>query len=331
MCNSTIARLLLGVLLLARVGFSGAGELVTYYHNDVAGSPVAATDQRGYVMWRAAYEPYGERLQGSTDYAASLDNDRWFTSHVEDVETNTIYMQARHYDPVIGRFMSVDPVRFTPEEPHTFTRYAYAANNPYRYNDPDGEFINFLVGGVKAAVENAIIQRVEMSLGMRDSFSWGELAIDTAIGTATSGLSTIKSGAKLVRLADRVADAGGLGKVAKVADDVASSAGGAKGVEPLVRGGASLDNITAQQALRIQNAANRIGKDISLVGSRARGTSKSESDWDYVINANARVRNSVSSSLPGSGNPSEGVRKSIDVFREPLDEALPSITFSPVK
>jgi uncharacterized protein RhaS with RHS repeats len=45
-------------------------------------------------------------------------------------------MQARYYDPVIGRFYSNDPVGF--KGIHSFNRYAYANNNPYRYVDPDG-------------------------------------------------------------------------------------------------------------------------------------------------------------------------------------------------
>jgi len=56
-----------------------------------------------------------------------------------------MYMQARYYDPVIGRFYSNDPVgtighmqRGNPI--HGFNRYAYANNNPYKYTDPDGEF-----------------------------------------------------------------------------------------------------------------------------------------------------------------------------------------------
>ncbi|WDE10482.1 polymorphic toxin-type HINT domain-containing protein [Thalassomonas haliotis] len=45
-------------------------------------------------------------------------------------------MQARYYDPVIGRFYSNDPVGAS--NVHNFNRYAYANNNPYRYVDPDG-------------------------------------------------------------------------------------------------------------------------------------------------------------------------------------------------
>jgi len=49
-----------------------------------------------------------------------------------------LYMQARYYDPVIGRFYSNDPIGF--RDVHSFNRYAYANNNPYSYTDPTGMF-----------------------------------------------------------------------------------------------------------------------------------------------------------------------------------------------
>lgn len=45
-------------------------------------------------------------------------------------------MQARYYDPVIGRFYSNDPIGF--RDVHSFNRYVYANNNPYKFTDPDG-------------------------------------------------------------------------------------------------------------------------------------------------------------------------------------------------
>jgi uncharacterized protein RhaS with RHS repeats len=49
-------------------------------------------------------------------------------------------MQARYYDPVIGRFYSNDPVGYTAKNPvMSFNRYMYVNNNPYKYTDPSGE------------------------------------------------------------------------------------------------------------------------------------------------------------------------------------------------
>jgi hypothetical protein len=47
------------------------------------------------------------------------------------------YMQQRYYDPMIGRFLSVDPVTAT-SVGGNFNRYWYANDNPYRFIDPDG-------------------------------------------------------------------------------------------------------------------------------------------------------------------------------------------------
>ena len=51
-------------------------------------------------------------------------------------------MQARYYDPVIGRFYSNDPVGYTLENPvMSFNRYLYVNNNPYKYIDPTGMYL----------------------------------------------------------------------------------------------------------------------------------------------------------------------------------------------
>jgi uncharacterized protein RhaS with RHS repeats len=47
-------------------------------------------------------------------------------------------MQQRYYDPIAGRFLSVDPVTTDTKTGRSFNRYVYAQNNPYRYTDPDG-------------------------------------------------------------------------------------------------------------------------------------------------------------------------------------------------
>ena len=73
-------------------------------------------------------------------------------------------MQARYYDPVIGRFYSNDPIGF--RDVHSFNRYAYANNNPYKYVDPDGKavFTAIAIGAARCA-SNAACRGAAISLG----------------------------------------------------------------------------------------------------------------------------------------------------------------------
>ena len=123
------------VLLLIQSVAASAEQQVTYYHYDALGSPIAASDEDGNLLWRQDYRPFG-RVQNPPD--TQTDNDINYAGHQRDDETDLIYMQARYYDPAIGRFYSNDLVGFTSSNLHSFNRYAYANNSPYKYVDPDG-------------------------------------------------------------------------------------------------------------------------------------------------------------------------------------------------
>ncbi len=97
------------------------------------------------------YKPFGESIEAPRD-------DVGYTGHKFDTDLGLNYMQARYYDPKIGRFYANDPLSF--RDIHSFNRYAYAANNPYKYVDPDGKdftslYISIdipLVGGLDVGV-----------------------------------------------------------------------------------------------------------------------------------------------------------------------------------
>ncbi|NRA60658.1 MAG: RHS domain-containing protein [Psychrobium sp.] len=113
-------------------------DTITYMHTDALGSPVAATDESGNILWREHYSPFGAKLDNSDK---SKGNDVGYTGHQFDNDTGLVYMQARYYDPVIGRFYSNDPVGYVGKNPiHSFGRYTYVNNNPYKYVDPDGKY-----------------------------------------------------------------------------------------------------------------------------------------------------------------------------------------------
>jgi RHS repeat-associated protein len=107
------------------------GGSVQYDHTDGLGSPVALTGATGSLISRTRYEPYGVTAAGPTPAIG-------FTGHVSAADLGLVYMQQRYYDPVAGRFLSVDPVVTDANTGSSFNRYVYAANDPYRYVDPDG-------------------------------------------------------------------------------------------------------------------------------------------------------------------------------------------------
>ena len=102
-----------------------------YQHTDALGSPVAVTDTSGAVIERTNYEPYGSPINKTIDGIG-------YTGHVMDGPTGLTYMQQRYYDATLGRFLSVDPVTANSGTGTNFNRYWYAANNPYKFTDPDG-------------------------------------------------------------------------------------------------------------------------------------------------------------------------------------------------
>jgi RHS repeat-associated protein len=199
--NDTFSRLLIFLTIASAIMSINASAEVVYYHADSLGSPIAATDENGNLLWREHFQPFGSRVEVPD---SSGGNRQWFLGKNHDDETGLTYLGARHYDPVIGRFMGVDPISFTEAVPSSFNRYAYAANNPYVFTDPSGEFLNFVIGGLKGAAESIIVQNLEIKLGLRDEFSWGEFAFDAGSGVATSGLSGVKTAANIVEMSAEV-------------------------------------------------------------------------------------------------------------------------------
>ncbi len=183
------------MLLLISIGaYANSTVTVTFYHYDGMGSPIAATDMNGNVVWQERREPFGATKLNQT---AKQNHPVDYTGHVYDQELGLIYMGRRFYDPKIGRFISADPVGFTPSNVQSFNRYAYANNNPYKYWDPDGAFAQALVGAGIGAVTGAAVQGALMATGYQDSFSFAQLGMDTLLGAATGGYSSLAQAGKL--------------------------------------------------------------------------------------------------------------------------------------
>ncbi|WPO84289.1 DUF6443 domain-containing protein [Chryseobacterium sp. JJR-5R] len=87
--------------------------------------------------------------------------------------------------------------------------------------------------------------------------------------------------------------------------------------------------ISSSDFLRIENAASRINKPITVVGSRANGTAKAYSDWDYVIEGlNSREWSKIKNSIPGARSIIDNTPRNIDIFKQ-LDLSRPYLKIHP--
>ena len=104
------------------------------------------TDSHGAVLQRIAYSPFGtRRVTASNDPDYQAWTDRGFTGHEHLDGLGLIHMNARLYDPEIGRFLSPDTYIQAPHNSQNYNRYSYVLNNPLKYTDPSGHFFSSLL------------------------------------------------------------------------------------------------------------------------------------------------------------------------------------------
>jgi RHS repeat-associated protein len=76
------------------------------------------------------------------------------------MELGLLYYNARYYLPGVGRFISPDTIIPNPADPQSWNRFSYTNNNPLRYTDPTGHWLEsawdaFNVGlGIASFVDN---------------------------------------------------------------------------------------------------------------------------------------------------------------------------------
>ena len=127
----------------AQLASKTTGGELTVALGDVQGSAQVAVPETGTVK-RNAYTPYGAKR----DTADPIAPGRGWLNQIADTDTGLTYLNARYYDPVLGRFLSPDPL-LNPNDPRTLDPYRYADNNPVVYTDANG--LNPSCGAYSAA------------------------------------------------------------------------------------------------------------------------------------------------------------------------------------
>lgn len=108
-----------------------------YFVTDHLGSVRTTVDRDGNVLGYDDYYPFGLAMPGRSVNTANPDDNYKFTGHERDEEAGLTldYMNARNYDPILGRFLQIDPHYF---KYPSWSPYTYVYNNPLLLTDPSG-------------------------------------------------------------------------------------------------------------------------------------------------------------------------------------------------
>ncbi len=98
------------------------------------------TDIAGNVVKEIYYNPFGTKRVDNGSYEGIPYR---YTGQYEDAENDLYYYKKRYYDPVIGRFISADPLYLSEIDERgvsslSTNMYAYVMNSPLINVDPTG-------------------------------------------------------------------------------------------------------------------------------------------------------------------------------------------------
>jgi RHS repeat-associated protein len=156
---------------------------------DALGSTVALVDVNGNVATQYSYDPFG-----NTTVAGVLSSNPAQYTGRENERNGLYFHRARYYNPVIGRFISEDPIGFAGGQENL---YAYVFNNPTGFVDPYGldawdrlqNFSDFS-NGAASVLTFGVTDQINNALGnsqfVNQCSGWHALGSVTGIGLTTA-------------------------------------------------------------------------------------------------------------------------------------------------
>jgi RHS repeat-associated protein len=124
---------------------TGGTPTVYYFVADHLASTAALTDANETQKEYDSYDAWGKRRNANgTDQPNCLSMHpqsftlRGFTAQEEMDNFCLVNLNARLYDPALGRMLSADPTVPYPMSGQSFNRYSYVENNPLALVDPSG-------------------------------------------------------------------------------------------------------------------------------------------------------------------------------------------------
>jgi RHS repeat-associated protein len=166
---------------LERIGQTQvASGTTSFYGYDGHGDVRYLTDVAGKVTDTYDYDAFGN-VVGSTGTTANVYR---YQGEAFDSETGLYYLRARYYDPVAGRFLSVDPLADQGQHPYT-----YAGADPVNGHDPTGtqDFIEYSMATAVVVPSAAVMAGMAADLKCIASLALSRLLGPAAVMVGVKG------------------------------------------------------------------------------------------------------------------------------------------------
>lgn len=167
---------------------ASTGTTLTWVHEDRLGSVIGYSNQSGALVETLGYDVWGYRrnLNGTAvavGFVDSVDN-KGFTGQEMLDQLGLVHMNGRVYDPLIGRFMSGDPLVQDPTHSQSYNRYAYVWNNPTNLTDPTGFETNENADSTQQQTDQTKNEQKEIKLKKTTSTGSNIARADGGVGSA---------------------------------------------------------------------------------------------------------------------------------------------------
>lgn len=183
------------------IGFR-TGNKNYLYRKNVFGDVTEIYSDNGTLVGKYSYTAFGECIVKVNEGGIAEKNPIRYRGYYYDEEMSLYYLKSRYYDPVTGRFITIDDISYIdPETINGLNLYAYCGNNPVMYTDPNGtaKWWQWFLFGVGAALVVAAAIVLTVASGGAAGGLIGAIAIGAAkgalIGAAVGSAVGIAGGA----------------------------------------------------------------------------------------------------------------------------------------
>ena len=131
------------------IGFR-TGNKNYLYRKNVFGDVTEIYSDNGTLVGKYSYTAFGECIVKVNEGGIAEKNPIRYRGYYYDEEMSLYYLKSRYYDPVTGRFITIDDISYIdPETIYGLNLYAYCNNNPVSNVDPNGnKWWHWLIGAI---------------------------------------------------------------------------------------------------------------------------------------------------------------------------------------